>query len=233
MNRSPRGAALALLTTLVLGLIAAPLAAQVGRPPSTSPFRDISSDLTLTPFGGYTWGSGGTLGLGPQNGPVAGVRMDIRVSAPLTLGVQLSYGDYKRNYIDLKDTTGSALRGPTNTHLIQVEFGAQVNLTGKKAWHGIAPFIGVMGGLGFASGSSVDSSGYKFGTKFVFAPMFGTRVVIANGFMFRAEMRWNFWQLKYPTTYTVSTPSGEVLLGQNLSEWTGTPSLTAGFSFGL
>jgi hypothetical protein len=46
-------------------------------------------------------------------------------------------------------------------------------------------------------------------------------------------MRWNFWQLKYPTTYTVSTPSGELLLGSNLSEWTATPSLTAGLSIGF
>ncbi|HTO73291.1 MAG TPA: hypothetical protein VMJ30_05700 [Gemmatimonadales bacterium] len=233
MIRCKRGALRASLMALVSALLAVPLAAQVGRPPSTSPFRDISSDLTVTPFGGYMWGSGGTLGLGPQDGPVAGARMDVRVSAPLTLGFQFSYGSYQRRYIDLKDTTGTALRGFTGTDLIQIEFGAQLNLTGKKAWHGLAPFIGVMGGLAFASGSSVDSSGYKFGTKFIFAPMFGTRFVIAKGVMLRAEMRWNFWQLKYPTSYTVQTPSGEVLLGQNLSEWTGTPSLTAGISFGL
>lgn len=231
--RSHRRAALAPLTVLAFTLVAAPLAGQVGKPPGSSPFRDISSNLTLTPFAGYMWGGGGTLGLGPQNGPVGGARLDVRVSAPINIGVQVSYGDYQRSYIDLKDTTGTALRGPTKTSVVQIEFGGQLNLTGKKAWHRLAPFIGVAGGLAFASGSSVDSSGYSFGTKFVLAPLMGTRIVIANGVMLRVEWRWNFWQLKYPTTYTVSTPSGEVLLGTNLSEWTGSGSLSAGLSIGL
>lgn len=222
----------ALLVVTALAL-AAPLAGQVGRPPSTSPFRDIQPDRTLTPFGGYTWGGGGTLGLGPRNGPIGGLRFDARLSAPLNLGLQVSYGDYERSYIDLEDSTGSAIRGPTKTHVVQVEFSGQLNLTGKKAWHHLAPFVGVAGGLAFASSSGVDSSGYKFGTKFVFAPIMGTRVVITSGLLLRVEWRWNFWQIKYPTTYTVSTPSGEVLLGTNLSEWTATPSLTAGLSIGL
>lgn len=218
---------------LLLAAMAAPLAGQVGRAPASSPFRDILSERTLTPFGGYTWGGGGTLGLGPRDGPIVGVRFDARISAPINLGVVVSYGDYQRNYFDLQDTTGNAKRGLTGTHLIQIEMGAQLNLTGKKAWHRLAPFLGVNGGVAFASGSSVDSSSYKFGTKFIFAPLFGTRVMIASGVLLRVEMRWNFWQLKYPTTYTVSTPSGELLLGSNLSEWTATPSLTAGLSIGF
>ena len=221
------------LLVLAVGAVAAPLAGQVGRAPGNSPFRDVVPDKTVTAFGGYMGGGGGTLGLGPQDGPLGGIRLDIRLSAPINLGVVFSFGDFHRNYIDLQDTTGSALRGPTKTHVVQVEFGGQLSLTGKKAWHRLAPFIGVTGGLAFGSGSSADSSSYDFGTKFVFAPNFGTRVVISSGVMLRVEMRWNFWQLKYPTSYTVSTPSGEVLLGQNVSEWTATPSLTAGLSIGF
>jgi hypothetical protein len=221
------------LVILALAAAASPLAGQVGRPPGSSPFRDILSERTLTPFGGYTWGGGGTLGLGPRDGPIVGVRFDARISAPVNLGVVVSFGDYQRNYFDLKDTTGNAKRGLTGTHLIQIEMSGQLNLTGKKAWHRLAPFVGVNGGIAFGSGSSVDSSSYKFGTKFIFAPILGTRVLISNGVLLRVEWRWNFWQLKYPTTYTVSTPSGELLLGSNLSEWTATPSLTAGLSIGF
>lgn len=233
LRRSWPRATLVALIILARAAAAAPLEGQVGRPPGSSPFRDITPDRTLTPFAGYTWGGGGTLGLGPQDGPLGGLRFDARISAPINFGVVVSFGDYQRSYFDLKDTTGNAKRGPTGTHLIQIELGAQLNLTGKKAWHRLAPFVGFNGGVAFASGSSVDSSSYKFGTKFIFAPIVGTRVVISNGVMLRVEMRWNFWQLKYPTTYTISTPSGELLLGSNLSEWTATPSLTAGLSFGF
>ncbi|MEO8029250.1 MAG: hypothetical protein ABI765_00305 [Gemmatimonadota bacterium] len=221
---------LCLLASLAM---AVPMAAQVGRPPDRSPFRDIESGHSFTPFVGYMWGSGGTLGVGPHDGMIYGFRVDARISAPLTLGFQMSYGDLKRNYFDLEDTTGTALRGLIKTHVIQAEISALLNLTGKKSWHHLAPFIGVAGGLAFGSKASVDSSGYKFGTKFVFAPMAGTRIVIANGVMLRAEWRWNFWQIKYPNTYSLPTPAAETLLGANLSEWIASPSLTAGLSIGF
>jgi hypothetical protein len=218
---------------LALSGAAVPLAAQVGHEPDRSPFRDIESSHTLTPSFGYLWGSGGTLGLGPHDGPVYGLRVDARVSAPLALGLALSYGDLKRNYFDLQDSTGTALRGQIKTHVVQAEVSAQLNLTGKKSWHHLAPFIGINGGLAFANSAKVDSTGYKFGAKFLFAPMAGTRITLARGVMLRAEWRWNFWQLKYPAAYSLPTPGQERLLGSTLSEWVATPTLIAGLSIGF
>ena len=223
----------AVLVALGLAGATVSLAAQVGHEPDRSPYRDIESSHTLTPSFGYMWGSGGTLGLGPHKGTVYGLRADARVSGPLTLGLAMSYGDLKRNYFDLQDSTGTALRGQITTHVVQAEVSAQFNLTGKKSWHRLAPFIGINGGLAFATSAKVDSSGYKFGAKFVFAPMVGTRIAIAKGVLLRAEWRWNFWQLKYPATYTLLTPGQERLLGSTLSEWVATPTLTAGLSIGF
>jgi len=223
----------ALSAALALSSASLPLMAQVGQEPDHSPFRDIETSRTLTPSFGYMWGSGGTLGLGPHNGPVYGLKVEARVSAPLALAFGLSYGDFKRNFFDLQDSSGSALRGQLKTHVVQAEVTAQFNLTGKKSWHHLAPFVGINGGLAFASSNAVDSSGYKFGAKFVFAPMVGTRIAIAKGVLLRAEWRWNFWQLKYPAAYALPTPALERLLGSTLSEWIATPTLSAGLSIGL
>lgn len=223
----------ALCGMLGTSLSAVPLAAQVGSAPAKSPYRDIESSHTFTPLAGYMWGSGGTLGIGPHRGDVFGFRVDTRVSAPLAIGFQLTYTDAKRNYFDLKDTTGTALRGEINTRVIQAEVGVQINLTGKKAWHHLAPYVGMNGGLAFGKKAAVDSSGYNFGTKFTFAPMFGVRVPIVRGVLLRAEWRWNFYQIKYPSTYSLPTPALETLLGATLSEWVATPQLSAGLSIGF
>jgi hypothetical protein len=47
----------------------------------------------------------------------------------------------------------------------------QLNITGKKSWHGFAPFVGGTAGVAWAEETPADTSGYRFGTRAVLAPL--------------------------------------------------------------
>ena len=58
----------------LLTLAAVPAAAQVGHPPSRSPYRDVPWKQEVTLYGGDYQGAIGNAGVGPTGGPVIGVR---------------------------------------------------------------------------------------------------------------------------------------------------------------
>ena len=222
---------------LVLNLAVAftPIAgwAQTGHPPGSSPYRDIVPGKTLTLFGGYMWGTGGSIGVAPHDGSFGGIRFDFRVSAPLSLALSFQYGGMQRNYVDLADTAGGFVKGPLGQDVFMAEIGTQFNVTGKKSWHRLAPFMGVTLGLASANTSSVDRSGYKFGTRFEISPQWGTRIALSSRLILRAEMRWIFWGVSYPTTYRVPYPGYPYYVTNERSRWTSNTALSLGVGFGF
>ena len=56
--------------------------AQVGYPPSKSPYQDITTKQEFTFYGGQFGGSKGDAGVGPQSGGIFGVRYGIRLGGP-------------------------------------------------------------------------------------------------------------------------------------------------------
>ena len=183
--------------TLALALAPASVWAQTGHPPGSSPYRDIVPNKTVTLFGGYMFGTGGTIGVAPHDGSFGGIRFDVRVSSPISLALSFQYGGMQRNYVDLADTAGGFIKGPIAQDVFMAEIGGQFNVTGKKSWHRLAPFMGVTLGIASANTSSVDHSGFKFGTRFEISPQWGTRIVLSNRIILRAEMRWIFWGVNY------------------------------------
>jgi len=190
-----------LVFLLALGA-ATPLSAQVGYPPDASPYREITSTMSLSALGGYIGGSGGTLGVGPHDGPVYGGRFGVTVSGPLAFGFAVQYGDLqgrlvRRNPLDNK----LVLSGLVPEPIWLTEFTTQYTLTGGKTWHHLAPYVG--GGLGYAWKASTSSGAdaFTFGGRFYFVPFAGTRVYLNNRVAIRAEIRWAFWRLAYPASY--------------------------------
>ena len=94
----PRPTAAVLVALLFLST--APAAAQVGHPPGRSPYRDIPKGHTVTPFVAQFGGSGGRFGIAPHDGPVFGVRYDIRTSYALQLGIGVGRGTLERLVVD-------------------------------------------------------------------------------------------------------------------------------------
>lgn len=226
------------------GLLWPALAAgQVGYRPERSPYRDIPKGNTLTVAAGQFGGDGGDLGIGPHSGLVLGARYDIRTTHFLQIGVHIARAELERLIVDPFVRVADRVSGPVSQTVNFGEVDLQFNLTGGKTWNRLAPFLGIAGGLGFSESTPADTSGYRFGNKFYFAPHAGARVFFAKRLNLRAEARGVFWKLKYPVQFTrepvlepgtpPSNSNAVIPAGRRLDEWTFSSwlSLGLGYSF--
>jgi hypothetical protein len=125
--------------------------------------------------------------------------------------------------------------GPVDQKVTFVELDLQLNLTGGKTWHRLAPFVGVGGGLTFASETAADTSGFELGRKIYLAPHAGFRFFLTDRLHLRADARVLFWKLTYPTSFTqeptLDPDSPPVIDDGRVSEWTTSSWLQAGLGF--
>jgi hypothetical protein len=178
-----------------------PLAAQIGHAPSASPFRDIQPGTTWELYGGTVSGSGGPLRVGPRDGPMAGLRVNLRARNTISLGFGLWGALTERTVVDPDARLADRFGPSVDQTLYGAEVAVQLNLTGGKTWHHLAPFVGL--GLGAVKSGAVDDpAGYEFGTKFYFAPMVGSRVFVNRRMYLRVEGRGFSWNLDYPFSYS-------------------------------
>lgn len=182
--------------------LASTLTAQIGVPPSASPYTEIRPGTMFEGFGGTLAGSGGPLHAGPRNGPVMGIRALLRANATVSIGFGMWGALTRRTVIDPTAKVAEREVSEVDHQLLGAEALFQFNLTGGKTWHGLAPFIGL--GLGVTKATTTnDEFGYEFGTKFYFAPVAGTRIFIGERISLRAEARAFTWKLKYPSSWSL------------------------------
>ena len=207
-------ATLTVRVTLALALLApGALLAQVGHPPGKSPYRDIRKGHTFTPFAAFFAGDGGRFGVAPHDGWVYGFRYDIRTGSTIQMGLLLAHGQMERQILDSL-VAGGQVTGTVDQSTTFVEADLQLNLTGGKTWHRLAPFIGA--GIGLAWAEEPDR-GFELGTRFTFAPHAGLRLFVTDRIHLRGDARVLFWKLTYP----------------NSSEWDTSGWYQAGLGFGF
>ena len=218
-----------------LGLLLSttPLAAQVGHSPRTSPYRDIRRGHTFTLTGGYVFGNGGNLNIGPQNGSVVGIRYDIRSSRSIGLGLSLGRGNLERFIINPFLPPATRRSGPVNQTLSYIETNLQMNVTGGKSWNRIAPYLAFNGGLLVGQDTPADTSGYDFGNKLYFAPGLGVRLFVGQRLHLRVEGRAAFWKLNFPVAFLGTPENPAVVLESGRTEWVTTPWLQFGLGYSL
>lgn len=224
-------------------LLATPAAAQVGHLPSSSPYQDILHGRMLTALYSDIGGSGGKAGVGPHNGTAWGGRFDIRISAPLQFGLSFARAQLERFVVSADDSVATRKKGPVDQDLTMIEGTLQLNLTGKKTWHHLAPFIA--GSVGWTRGSDlpasvVDSSGFKFGSKLYLVPAVGVRAYLGQSLFLRLEARQLFWKLDYPSSY-IQEPAAQpstnpdkpnaVIADGKRTEWDGGREFRVGLGF--
>ncbi|HEY8062023.1 MAG TPA: hypothetical protein VID74_04455 [Gemmatimonadales bacterium] len=226
---------------IIVGLVpVGTLAAQVGYPPSHSPYHELERGAFIEAFGGRVFGTGGTLKLGPRNGTSEGARLIVRGKNTL----QFSFGGWtagtQREVINAQDSVATRDKGLAPQRLIAGEIGIQLNLTGGKSWRGLAPYAGVSLGLVHGQGGpAVDTSGYSFGNKLFFAPTIGTRLYAGQRLYVKVDLRALFWKLSYPASYSLEptkqpgtlTKSNAVNTTGAASQYTATPEIRFGLGF--
>ncbi len=213
--------------------------AQVGHPPSSSPYKDVRGKWFLSATGGYTWGGGGTAGVGPHDGPMGGLRLDLLLGGPADIGITAQVGNLTRLLVDPEATElDQRYLGEAKQSILFLEGSFSLVFTGRKTWNGFAPFIG--GALGLAFGGSVpeDSlSSFEFNTKFTVGLYAGTRWHLGDRIVFRFEVRDVLWQLKYPPEFFIPPEEGVPPLLNPLvnkdSEWTHNPQITLALGYAI
>ncbi len=216
---------------------AAPLLAQVGYPPTASPYRPIDRGLWVEVYGGRVLGDGGSLRVGPRDGNLVGARLDLRGRNALQVSFGGWYATTVRNVVNANDSVATRVKGPFAEKMFAFQFAAQLNLTGGKTWHGLAPYASMSVGLvhGQAPPAS-DTSGYTFGTKIYFSPAVGTRLFLGQRLFVSAQAQVFFWKLSYPASYSLepskqpgtASHSNAVNTTGSSSQYVATPSLRLG-----
>ena len=217
-----------------------PAAAQVGHPPGASPYRDIRKGHTVTGTFGHFGGDGGRFGIGPHDGRVYGFRYDVRTGSAVQVGLGFARGDLERLIVNPFVELVNRVSGPVSQTVSFAELTLQLNLTGGKSWHRLAPFVGTGVGLTFPSGTPQDTSRFQLGHKIYLAPGAGVRIIITDRLSLRGEARAMFWKLKYPTTFEDEPAlepgdppvnSNAVIPDGRTSEWTTTSWLLVGLGY--
>ena len=237
--RTQLAAALATTWAAML-LFALPLAAQVGHRPESSPYHDIRGGHAVTPYLGQFGGSGGRFQIGPHDGPVYGLRYDLRTGSTIQFGLAVARAHLERLIVDPFDSLSRRVSGPVDQTVTFAEFNLQFNLTGGKSWHGFAPYFGSGVGLTFPSGVPADTSRFELGKKIYLVPTLGIRYFITDRLSLRGEARALFVKLKYPSTFedepraepgNPPDNSNAVITDGRVSEWTTSSILLVGLGY--
>lgn len=231
--------ALLLASALLLG----PGAAAAQSIPS--PFRRIETTQSVHVFGGYmvpdrnvALNDSTSIPLGPEAGPVFGVRYQVRASGPLSLEASLGISPTQRRLFApefLADSTRIEIEdtGVDVPSLVAMaDVGLRFHLTGPRTWNGLAPFVVGMGGLvgDLAGGHNAeedaelaDNARFRLGPSFAVGAGLGTDWFPAQNVSLRLELTGRLWRM--------NTPEGFSIAGTEQGEWNPVAGLTVGGAF--
>ncbi|MFI5206461.1 MAG: hypothetical protein ACHQU8_01895 [Gemmatimonadales bacterium] len=230
-----------MLLTLVL-LSARPpirLSAQVGHDPEHSPFQDVTTHQTITPFVSEFFGNRANAGVGSQAGPEIGARFTQSLSNALELWVTFAEISSKRNVIDPSQPAATRMTGPIDLKLVSADLGLALRLTGARSFHGLEPYVGVAFGIVAPTKTVTDPGGFSPNSHLTFVPTIGTRARIGRSISLTIEARDNTIQYSWPSTYFFPTDANGVPItppvldpnSEKDTQMTHNFTLTAGLTF--
>jgi hypothetical protein len=209
------------------------LAGQVGYDPAHSPYRDAPLGSGPIVSVGYLGGGRGRVPVGISDGNTWGVRYNLAFGST-SIGLGAAYGQTTRRIVDPFVAVDKNTSGLINCDVVLVDASLQMALTGPKTWRGLAPYIGASVGVATGSELASDTSGYKFGTKFTFAPVFGTKYYVGRRVSVTADFRAVFWRLSYPSQFKQpDAADGKPVLAIDAADnnWTVHPWISLGLGW--
>jgi hypothetical protein len=230
----------ALLLALLLSAPGVLAAQEVGTAPEHSPFQDILTHEGFTLFAGRFAGNPNDAHTGVRPGLMLAGRLNVRLSGALDISATFGEAFTSRLQINAGGDT-ARIMGNLKVRLLAADLGLQLNLTGDKTWHRLAPYVYIGGGITTPSAKVVDPGGFELGTNFDVVPALGTRLFVSRGLELQFEVRDYYYRYNFPLSYiTVPyaghpdySPINSVLVGDHvwynhLALWVG---VTYGFNF--
>jgi hypothetical protein len=211
-----------------------PLWAQVGHPPDASPYRFIEARRVISATSGYLWGDLGDAGVGPSNGPVAGLRFDLLFNGPASVSFNAAWAGLERRIIDPTRPQAERTVGSADMSIFMFDAGFNLIFTGGKTWRGLAPYAGIALGAAFGNDVPTDTtSGFRFSTKFLLTPQAGLRLHVSDRLSLDARARDVMWRLSYPQSYFLGGDPVLDPLTQKRNEWTHHLALTLSLGWAI
>ena len=216
---------------LAAGLFAAPLRAQVGYPPSASPFRDLLYTQDLTLFSGYYAAGSDPVGVGPQSAPMVGLRYEVRIGGPAQFFARAAHVFSERTILNPTLPPGEREIATTSVPLYVMDLGISFNLTGQKSYRGFVPVVTFGGGVASDFRSERDVGDFRFGTPFALSLGGGVRYVRDGPLQLRLDLVDYLYQIRYPSSYFIATGGAEPVRRGSQSVWTHNKAITVGASY--
>jgi hypothetical protein len=197
-----------------------------------SPFRRIETTQSIHVFGGYmvpeqnvALTDSTSIPLGPEAGPVFGVRYQVRASGPLSVEGSIGISPTQRRLFApdyLADSTrieAADLGLDVPAIVVMGDLGLRFHLTGPRTWNGVAPFVVGMGGLvgDLAGGHPAEEEAeldtterFRLGPSFAVGAGLGTDWFPAQNVSLRLELTGRLWRMNTPEGFSISrTKQGE------------------------
>lgn len=219
-----------LVTAAIVGVPAA-AAAQVGYPPTASPFRDLEYRQQVSVEGGYMLAGDDPAGVAPRSAPLVGARYAIQFRNPLILSARIGTAFSERDVIDPAATPENRFVRTESVQLTMVDLNVGLALTGYRSWNNLVPEVSA--GVGVASAlDERDEGGFRFGTPFALNASGGIRWVPGGQWQLRADLTHRMYRVSYPQSYYQLT-GGEPVLGarDSNSRWTHNPTFSIGIGY--
>jgi hypothetical protein len=216
---------------LAVAVAATSAGAQVGYPPSQSPFRDLFYSQEATLFTGYYSAGSDPVGIGPKSGAIIGARYEVRIGGPAQFSVRAGRVFTERTVIDPTRPADDRVVGTSPMPLYLVDAGLTFNLTGQKSYLGFVPVLSLGGGVASNFSSERDVGDFRFGTPFAISLGGGIRYVRDGPFQLRLDVLDYMYQIRYPSSYFRSTGGAAPVKTGAQSVWTHNTAITVGASY--
>jgi len=222
----------ALLIGCLTLLAIAPAGAQVGYPPTQSPYTDLEYRQELTPLFGYSRARTDPAGILPQSAFMVGLNYEVYLAGPVSFTTTYAHTFSDRNVVDPTKPKATRSLGTESANVNSLEVGLAVGLTGRKSWHSIVPQIRAGVGI-LQSGAKDEASGYKFGTPLAISFGGGLKFVPGGRFQLRADITEHLFKQTYPDSYALPASDRTAVISESTSRrfYTHHTGLTLGVSY--
>ncbi len=204
----------------------------VGYTPSASPYRDMPYKQELSLFGGYMWGGTGTAGVAPGNGPLIGLRYEVRLGGPATFVLKYTHAATERRVLNPELPATTRDLGMQSWPTTFIDGGIALYLPGQRTWHSITPVVSLGAGVASDLGHPADKGGFAVGTPFAFNGAAGIRYAPGGSYALRVDLTDVVYKIQYPSLYKTAPTGSTAILPASAgdSQWLNHKLLTIGVS---
>jgi hypothetical protein len=201
----------------------------------SSPYRFVDQRQEAGLFAGYLSAKTGRFGYGPSGGPWVGGRYGIELAGPLSLEGVAGLVSGTREIVSPARPEGDRVVGEGDALVTTIDGRFKLSLVGRRAWHGLSPFLVGGGGIAFDVAAEPEADEllesdeiFDFGPSFFGTAGIGTRWYLTERITLRTDAIFSLWKISTPTGF--GDPQLDLGAVQE-SEWVRGLSITGSLLF--